>query len=174
VLLNVKNTSHAVTAQVVVPEGGASGVLFAQGGAFGGWSLYLRDGIPTYCYNLFGLQRFKVSAATPVPAGTHQVRMEFTYDGGGLGKGGTVTLFVDGAPVGDGRVDATQAMIFSGDETADVGRDTASAVSDDYDGASSIFTGRIEWVQIDLGPDAQDADHLITPEERLRVAMARQ
>jgi arylsulfatase len=100
--------------------------------------------------------------------------MEFAYDGGGLGKGGTVTLFVDGAPVGDGRVDATQAMIFSGDETADVGRDTASAVSDDYDAASSIFTGRIEWVQIDLGQDAQDADHLITPEERLRVAMARQ
>jgi arylsulfatase len=174
VLLNVKNTSHAVTAQVVVPEGGASGVLFAQGGAFGGWSLYLRAGIPTYCYNLFGLQQFKVPAATPVPAGTHQVRMEFAYDGGGLGKGGTVTLFVDGAPVGDGRVDATQAMIFSGDETADVGRDTASAVSDDYDAASSIFTGRIEWVQIDLGQDAQDADHLITPEERLRVAMARQ
>ena len=100
--------------------------------------------------------------------------MEFPYDGGGLAKGGTVTLFVDGAPVGEGRVDATQPMAFSADETADVGRDTASPVSDDYDGASSVFTGRVDWVQIDLGEDAQDADHLITPEERLRVAMARQ
>jgi arylsulfatase len=174
VLLNVKNKSHAVTAEVVVPEGGASGVLIAQGGAFGGWSLYLRDGIPTYCYNLFGLQRFKVVASAPVPAGTHQVRMELAYDGGGLAKGGTVTLFVDGAPVGEGRVEATQPMAFSADETADIGRDTASPVSDDYDGASSVFTGRIGWVQIDLGEDAEDADHLITPEERLRVAMARQ
>jgi arylsulfatase len=149
-------------------------VLIAQGGAFGGWSLYLREGIPTYCYNLFGLQRFKVAASAPVPAGTHQVRMEFAYDGGGLAKGGTVTLFVDGAPVGEGRVEATQPMAFSADETADVGRDTASPVSDDYDGASSVFTGRVAWVQIDLGEDAEDADHLITPEERLRVAMARQ
>jgi arylsulfatase len=174
VLLNIKNKSHAVTAEVVVPDGGASGVLIAQGGAFGGWSLYLREGIPTYCYNLFGLQRFKVAASSPVPAGTHQVRMELAYDGGGLAKGGTVTLFVDGAPVGEGRVDATQPMAFSADETADVGRDTASPVSDDYDGESSVFTGRVRWVQIDLGEDAQDADHLITPEERLRVAMARQ
>jgi arylsulfatase len=174
VLLNVKNKSHAVTAEIVIPEGGASGVVFAQGGEFGGWSLYLHDGVPTYCYNLFGLQRFKVPASAPVPVGTHQVRMEFSYDGGGLAKGGAVTLFVDGAPVGDGRVAATQPMAFSADETADVGRDSASPVSDDYDGASSVFTGTVNWVQIDLGEDAEDADHLITPEERLRVAMARQ
>ena len=100
--------------------------------------------------------------------------MEFAYDGGGLAKGGTVTLYLDGETVGEGRVEATVPLIFSADETADVGRDTASPVSDDYDGESSVFTGTVDWVQIDLGEDAEDADHLITPEERLRVAMARQ
>jgi arylsulfatase len=100
--------------------------------------------------------------------------MEFGYDGGGPGKGGTVTLYLDGDQVGQGRVEATVPLIFSADETADVGRDTASPVSDDYEGESSVFTGAVNWVQIDLGEDADDADHLITPEERLSVAMARQ
>jgi arylsulfatase len=149
-------------------------VIIAQGGAFAGWSLYLKGGRPVYCYNLLGLQRFKVEGNSPIPAGQHQLRMEFAYDGGGLGKGGTVTLFVDGDPVGEGRVEGTIPMIFAADETADVGRDTASPVSDDYSGETSVFTGRIEWVQIDLGGDAQDADHLIAPDERLRIAMARQ
>jgi arylsulfatase len=174
VLLNIKNKSHAVTAAVVVPDGGANGVVFAQGGEFGGWSLYFKDGAPTYCYNLFGLRRSKVSGSTPVPPGSHQVRMEFAYDGGGLAKGGTVSLYVDGEHVAEGRVDATQPMAFSADETADVGRDAASPVSDDYKGETSVFSGTVNWVQIDLGDDAEDADHLITPEERLRVAMARQ
>ena len=97
-----------------MPDGGANGVIVAQGGAFGGWSLYLHEGRPAYCYNLFGLQRFKVYGDAPIPAGEHQVRMEFAYDGGGLGKGGTVTLYVDGAEVGEGRVEATVPMIFSG------------------------------------------------------------
>ena len=76
--------------------------------------------------------------------------------------------------VGRGRLEATIPLIFSADETADVGRDTASPVSDDYTGETSVFTGTVRWVQIDLDEDAADADHLITPEERLRVAMARQ
>jgi arylsulfatase len=172
VILNVKNKSHAVTAEIDVPEGGADGVIFAQGGAFGGWSLYLRDGKPAYCYNLFGLQQFKIAGSEAVTRGTHQVRMEFAYDGGGLAKGGAVTLYLDGKPAGEGRVNATVPMMFSGDETADVGADTASPVADDY--TASVFTGTVNWVQIDLGEDAEDADHLITPEERLRVAMARQ
>jgi arylsulfatase len=100
--------------------------------------------------------------------------MEFAYDGGGLAKGGAVTLYIDGESVGVGRVEGTVPMIFSADETADVGRDTASPVSDDYDGESSRFTGTINWVQIDLEADAEDADHLISPEERFTVAMARQ
>ena len=174
VMINIKNKSHAVTAQVEVPEGGATGVVFAQGGAFGGWSLYLHEGRPAYCYNLFGLRRFKVYGPDAVPAGAHQLRLEFAYDGGGLAKGGTASLWVDGAKVGEGRVDATQPMMFSGDETADVGSDTGSRVSDDYRPETSPFTGTVRWIQIDLGEDADDADHLITPEERLRVAMARQ
>ena len=173
-LVNIKNKSHAVTAEIVVPEGGASGVLVAQGGAFGGWSLYLHDGRPTYCYSFFGVQRFKVAADGQVPEGKHQVRMEFTYDGGGLAKGGGVTLYVDGQSVAEGRVEHTQPLIFSADETADVGHETGTTVSDDYDLESSRFTGTIDWVQIDLGEDAEDADHLISPEERLRIAMARQ
>jgi sulfatase-like protein len=170
----LKNKSHAVTAQVVVPEQGARGVLVAQGGAFGGWSLYAKDGRPAYCYNLFGLQRFKVTGDAPLPAGEHQVRMEFAYDGGGLAKGGAVTLYVDGAEVGAGRVAATQPLIFSGDETTDVGSDSATPVSDDYGPKDSAFTGRVRWVQLDIAAGAEDHDHLITPEERLRVAMARQ
>jgi arylsulfatase A-like enzyme len=172
----MKNKSHAVTAQVVVPEDGARGVIISQGGAFGGWSLYAKDGRPAYCYNLFGLQRFKVDgngngALTP---GEHQVRVEFAYDGGGLAKGGMATLYVDGEKVGEGRVDATVPMVFSADETTDVGSDSATPVSDDYGPRDSEFTGKVRWVQIDLDDDAEDADHLITPEERLRIAMARQ
>ena len=100
--------------------------------------------------------------------------MEFAYDGGGLGKGGDVTLYLDGEQVGEGRVDGTEPMVFSADETCDVGRDTASPVSDDYRPEGSAFTGEVE-----LGPDrhreaAEDDDHLITPEERCAIAMARQ
>jgi len=173
-MVNVKNKSHAVTAEVNVPETGAVGVIIAQGGAYAGWSLYAKGGKPVYCYNLFGLQRFKVEADAQIPSGTHQVRMEFAYDGGGLAKGGTVTLYVDGNQVGDGRVEGTVPMVFSADETADVGSDTASPVSDDYTGETSRFSGTVNWVEIDIGDAAEDLDHLITPEERLRVAMARQ
>jgi len=172
-VINIKNKSHSVTAEVEISDT-TQGVIIAQGGAFAGWSLYAKEGRPVYCYNLLGLQRFKVEGDAAIPPGEHQVRMEFAYDGGGLAKGGAVTLYLDGAEVGEGRVEGTVPMIFSGDETADVGRDTASPVSDDYAGEESVFTGTVNWVQIDLGEDAEDADHLITPDERLRVAMARQ
>jgi arylsulfatase A-like enzyme len=174
VMVNTKNKSHSVTAEVVVPEDGASGVIMSQGGAYGGWALYAHEGKPAYCYNLFGLQRFTTYGEPALPTGTHQVRMEFAYDGGGLAKGGAVTLFVDGTKVGEGRVDGTEPMVFSGDETADVGRDTGSAVSDDYRSEASVFNGTVNWVQIDIDEAAEDLDHLITPEERFRIAMARQ
>src|SRR5204862_3004906 len=122
--------------------------------------------------NLLGLQRFKTYGETPVPAGAHQVRMEFAYDGGGLAKGGAVTLYVDGKKTGEGRVEATVPMAYSADETCDLGADTGSSVSDDYTPETSRLTGTIEWVQLDAGK--ADHDHLITPEERLAVAMARQ
>jgi arylsulfatase A-like enzyme len=170
----IKNKSHAITAQIEVPEGGANGVIVSQGGAFGGFVLYAKDGTPAYCYNLFGLQRFKVYGDGPIPAGEHQVRVEFAYDGGGLGKGGTATLYVDGAKVGEGRVEGTVPMLFSADETTDVGSDTGTPVSDDYKPKDSEFTGHVRWVQIDADAAAEDVDHLLSPEERLRVAMARQ
>ena len=170
----LKNKSHAVTAVIEVPESGAEGVIVAQGGAFGGWTLYAHEGKPAYCYNLFGLQQFKVYGESAIPAGEHQVRVEFSYDGGGLGKGGDAVLFLDGEKVGEGRVDATVPMAFSADETTDIGSDSATPVSDDVTAGETEFSGRVKWVEIDLGDDAADADHLITPEERLRVAMARQ
>jgi arylsulfatase len=171
-LLNLKNKSHSVTAEIVVPEGSVNGVIIAQGGAFGGWSLYTKEGRLKYCYNLLGLQHFYVESASSLSAGKHQVRMEFAYDGGGLAKGGNVSLYVDGTKVGEGRVTATHPLTFSTDETAEVGYESASPVSEDYTMHTSRFNGTINWVQLDVGVD--DHDHLISPEERLRVAMARQ
>ena len=167
-VLNLKNKSHSVTAEVEVSEEGATGVMVAQGGAFAGWSLYLHQGKPKYCHNLAGLTRFYVEADAAVPAGTHQVRMEFTYDGGGLAKGGSAALFIDGTPVGEGRINATVPMIYSGDETCDIGSDSGTPVSEDYAGESSNFTGTINWVELRIGDDGHD--HLITAEQRMRVA----
>ena len=171
-VINLKNKSHSVTAEIVVPDGGAEGVIIAQGGAFAGWALYLHDGRPAYCHNLLSLQRFKVYGDTAVPSGVHQVRMEFAYDGGGLAKGGTITLFVDGNKAGDGRAAATVPMMYSADETCDLGIDNGSNVSDDYTPQTSRFTGVVNYVQLDVGDD--NHDHLISPEDRLKVAMARQ
>jgi len=170
----MKNKSFAITSEIVVPEDGAHGTIVSQGGAFGGLSLYATEGRPAFCYNFFGLQQFKVYGDEAIPGGEHQVRVEFTYDGGGLGKGGNVVLFVDGTQVGEGRVAATVPMLFSADETTDVGTDSATPVTDDLGPKQVHFTGRVNWVQIDLGEDADDADHLISPEERYRIAMARQ
>ncbi len=171
-VVSIKNRSFAVTAEIEAPTQGAAGVVIAQGGRFGGWALYATDGKPTFCYNVLGIQHFSVVADEPIPAGIHQVRMRFSYDGGGLGKGGDVTLYLDGEPVGAGRVGATQPVIFSADETTDVGYESGTPVSPDYTAATSRFTGRIHWVQLDLGDD--DHDHYLDPDERLRIAIARQ
>lgn len=171
-VLSVKNKSHAVTADIVVPESGADGVIVTQGGSAGGWTLYAHEGRLTYCYNFFGIDYYTVRADTPIPAGKHQVRMEFAYDGGGLAKGGTVTLYHDGTAVGSGRVERTQPMGFSADEACDVGRDTGSPASKDYGPTGNSFTGTIDWVQIDLGED--NHDHLVTAAERFNFAMGKQ
>jgi arylsulfatase len=168
-VLNLKNKSHTVTAEIEVPEGGADGVIVSQGGAFAGWSLYLFNGKPKYCHNLAGLHRYYAEATEAVPGGTHQVRMEFSYDGGGLAKGGTANLFIDGKEVGSGRIGATVPMIYSADETLDVGLDTGTPVSEDYK-AEVRFSGKVNWVELQAGDDSQD--HLITAKERMRVATA--
>jgi arylsulfatase len=169
---NTKYKSFAVTAEIEVPEAGAAGVIVAQGASIGGWSLYANEGKLKYCYNVCGVQHFFTEATSAIPSGKHQARVEFAYDGGGLGKGGAVSLFVDGNKVGEGRVELTQAMIFSADETLDVGVDDASPVSPDYQTKNNAFNGTVNWVQIDIGKD--DHDHMISPDERFSVAMARQ
>jgi hypothetical protein len=173
-VVSIKNKSHAVTAEIVVPEDGrAQGVIIAQGGSIGGWSLYALEGKLRYCYNLFGIQRFYVDSDREIPEGTRQVRMEFAYDGPGLGKGGTVRLYLDGEQVGEGAVAATAAMIFSADDTCDVGREDGALVAEDYP-VPNAFTGEVNWVEIDVDAAAADADHRLDPDELLRVAMARQ
>jgi arylsulfatase len=173
-VVNIKNKTFAVTSELEVPAKGAEGVIIAQGGRFGGWSLYARAGKAKFYYNVLGIKSFGIEATTPIPTGKTQVRMEFAYDGGGMAKGGTVTLYCDGKEVGKGRVEQTQGIIFSGDETTDVGYESGTTVSPDYTAHTSRFNGRINWVQIDLDKDAQDADHYISAEERLQLAMARQ
>jgi hypothetical protein len=156
-----------------VPDGGGQGVIVAQGGSIGGWTLYMKDGKLRYCYNLLGVQRTYIDGDREIPAGAHQVRMEFAYEGGGLGKGGTVELFVDGEVIGKGSIAATAAMIFSADDTCEVGMEGGALVAEDYP-VPNTFTGDVRWVEIDIGESAADDDHLISPDERLRIAMARQ
>ena len=128
-IVSIKNKSYSITADVDVPKSGAEGVIVAQGGSLNGWSLYAKGGKLKYCYNFFGIDVSFVEAAQPIPAGNHQVRMEFKYDGGGTAKGGAVTLYVDGKSVGQGRIERTVPMAFSADETCDVGKETGSPVS---------------------------------------------
>ena len=167
-VLNMKNKSCSVTAEVEVPPSGGVGVIVAQGGVTGGWSLYTKDGKPKYCYNFYGLERYYIEATQAIPSGTHQVRMEFAYDGDGIGKGGTVTLYLDGQPVGDGRVEQTEPFAFSADETCDVGNEYGSPVTTDY--GQTKFNGKVHWVELQTGLD--DHSHLIKPEAHAHLALA--
>ncbi|RST85107.1 arylsulfatase [Aquibium carbonis] len=148
---NVKNRSITLDADIVVPEGGANGTVIAQGGRFGGWSLYVKNGVPGYRYNFLGLQTFDVSATDALANGNANIRLEFAYDGGGPGKGGTATLFVNGEKVAEGRIEHTQGAIFSADETADVGVDLGTAVVAEIGaGEASHFNGGIPRVTLTL------------------------
>jgi hypothetical protein len=171
-VIDIKNRSFSVTAALdAAANGPTNGVIIAQGGRFGGWALYVKNGRAAFVYNVLGIQEFIVEATEEIPSGSHQVRAEFAYDGGGLAKGGEVTIFYDGNPVGTGRVEATQPLIFSADETTDIGDDYGMPVSPDYAGASK-FNGRIDVVKIDIGDD--DHSHLIDPEDVAHVALSRQ
>jgi arylsulfatase A-like enzyme len=152
VFINVKNRSLTITADVEIPQGGANGVILAQAGRFGGWSLYLKDGKPHYCSNYLGLRETKVAGTEAVAAGKATIRLNFDYDGGGIGKGGTATLLVNGAKVASGHIEATQGMIFSADETAGVGHDDATPVTTDYKEGDNAFTGKIAKVVVDVKP----------------------
>ena len=173
-VLSIKNKSHSVTANVVAPKEPANGVIIAQGGNVGGWAFYALNGKLKYCYNLSGVRYFYVEAQTPLTPGEHQVRMEFAYDGGGLGKGGGVTLYVDGKVVGQGRVEMTLAMVFSADDGCDVGRDTGAPVSEDYSAIDNAFNGEVRGVQLSVAPVEAGAEHVVSPEKAIELAMARQ
>ncbi len=151
VFLNVKNKSVTITAEVVVPEGGGNGALLVQGGRFGGWALYVKNGVPGYDYNFLGLRHATIAATKPLAAGKATIRFEFAYDGGGLGKGGQGTIFVNGEKVAEGRIEHTQPMMFSADETADVGIDLGTPVVEAIGcEAASKFTGHIPKVTIEV------------------------
>jgi hypothetical protein len=173
-VLNLKNKSHSVTAEIEVPQSGAEGVIIAQGSNIGGWSLYAKGGKLKYCYNFLGIRHFYAESASAMTAGAHQVRMEFAYAGGGLGKGGAASLYIDGKKVGEGKVDATAAMIFSADDGCDVGEDTGAPVSPDYGPRGNEFSGRVKGVQLSIVDAAENSDHLVKPEDAIRIAMARQ
>jgi len=173
-ILNLKNKSHTITAEIDVPKGGAEGVIISQGANIGGWSLYAKDGKLKYCYNWGGYKHFMVEASKPIPEGAHQVRMEFVYAGGGLGKGGRATLYYDGKKVGEGEIGATLAMVFSADDGCDVGMDGGAPVSPDYGSRGNEFNGKIRGIQLAIPEDAENLDHLITPEDAVRIALTRQ
>jgi hypothetical protein len=148
-------------------------VLLSQGGIAGGWIFYVKDGHLTYCYNFAGLAKYVISSTQALSTGEHQVRMHFAYDGGGLGKGGTVTLYTDGNAVGSGRVESTMALSFYGDETSDVGMKRGSPITADVPLENNAFSGTVQAVviQTDL---KEDLDHLISREDLLNILMARQ
>jgi arylsulfatase len=150
--MNVKNRSKTITAEVEVPQGGASGAVLVQGGRFGGWSLHMREGKPGYEYNWLGLERYVVESPDALPAGEHTIKLDFAYDGGGPGKGGMATLFVNGKKVAEKRVEKTQPNIFSADETADVGIDNQTPVAEGigYGPDETKFTGKIDKVVIEV------------------------
>src|SRR5262249_50833837 len=164
---NVKNKSHAITADVDIPDGGADGVLVAAGGNVGGYALFVKDGKPSYDYNYFTVERFTIAGSDKLTPGRHTIRFEFKYDGGGVGKGGTGALFVDGKQVANGRIEKTILGRFSADETFDTGEDTGSPVSDAY-AAPFRFSGTIRKIEADLAPEKLGANEL----ERLRKAGA--
>jgi arylsulfatase A-like enzyme len=150
--INVKNKSKTIKAEVEIPKGGANGVILTQGGRFGGWSLYLKDGKPEYTYNFLGLSRYTVAATKPLAAGKATVVLDFAYDGGGIGKGGVATLSVNGNQVASGRIQKTQPLLFSADETADVGLDNQTPVAEGIGIGrdETRFTGKIKKVTVSV------------------------
>jgi arylsulfatase len=158
VFINVKNRSKTITAEVDVPKSGANGTILCQGGRFGGWSLYVKNGVPAYDYNFLGLRQTSIVASKSLAPGKATVKFDFAYDGGGPGKGGLGTLYVNGDKVAEGRIENTQAGMFSADETADVGIDLGTPVVEAIGAeARSRFTGRIAKVTIDVRAAAAKA-----------------
>jgi hypothetical protein len=168
---DIKNKSFRITADVEIPQGGADGVIVTQGGRFGGWGLLLLDRKPMFAYAFSNRDgdkypyqkkyKYRIAGADPLASGKHTIVFDFAYDGGGIGRGGNGTLTVDGKTVGESRIDLTQPIRFSLDESFDVGQDTGTPVIDEYDGNMPFkFTGILNKVEIDLGANQ------VPPEKR--------
>jgi arylsulfatase A-like enzyme len=160
-VLNVKNRTFTVTAALTLGDEPTEGAVVAQGGGFGGWCLYFLNGVPSYAHNFVGLQIYTVRADSALGSGDHTIEMRFDYDGGGAGKGGTVTLLADGAPIGSGRVEKTVPALFSFDDAFDVGMDNLEPVVPDYATEKGRFSGTIHQVVIDIDPQAHHDPDLV-------------
>jgi arylsulfatase len=147
--INVKNSSLSITADVDVPAN-ANGVIICQGGDFGGWSFYMKDGKPTYFYNWVGLENYSVSSPQKVSAGKHTIKVDFAYEGG-RGGGGLATIFLDGKKIGEGKIAKTNSNTFGIDESADVGTDENTPVNPAY-AKKEKFTGKIHKVTVETFP----------------------
>jgi arylsulfatase len=160
VFLNVKNKSKTITADVEIPAGVvANGTIIAQGGRFGGWSLYVKDGKPAYDYNFLGLTRTTIASSQLLPAGKATIKFDFAYDGGGVAKGGTGRLWIDGQQVAEGRIERTQPFVFSVDDTADVGIDLGTPVVERVGTERrSKFTGRIPKLKLEVRDGSPKAE----------------
>ncbi len=123
-------------------------MLVTQGGRFGGWGLYVLNGAPVYLYNVANLERYEIKGE-PLKPGKHTIRYEFDYDGGGAGKGGEGTLYVNGKKVASGRIDRTMGYRISLDETFDIGSDAGEPVSEDYH-VPFDFQGTLGKVTVEL------------------------
>lgn len=166
---NLKNTSYRITADLLADSAASDGVLVAQGGRYGGWSLFLRQGVPVFAYNYLGVDTVHVTGPDPVPAGPHTVEVRFAYDGGGLGKGGEVSLLVDGTAVASERLERTVPFGYSIVESLNVGLDWGTPVSDRYSrGGGAPYDGELRSVTLAVGDDAQQP----TEDETLRSVLA--
>ena len=171
-VLNIKNKTYAVTASLDIPEEGGEGVVIAQGGRFAGWSLYVKNGKPTYCYNWLNSERFYVKAEEPLSPGPVTLKFSFDYDGGKPGAGGTGTLSVNGKEIASSRIERTVPLAFDLNDGMEVGMDLGSKVTDDYPDGSSPFNGKIDWVRIDVGGD--DQSHKVSEEQQYHMRMGKQ
>ena len=169
---DLKNKSFGISATVTIPKKGAEGVLMTQGGRFGGVGLYVKNNRPVFHYNVVGVARYTVAAKDTLTPGKHVITLDFNYDGGGLGKGGTATLTVDGKKVASENLQRTIPFRMSLDETLDIGEDTGTPVSEDYE-VPFKFTGELKNVTIQI------ADRKLTEAElqqyregRVKAALA--
>src|SRR3954468_13479412 len=164
---DIKNKSFKIAADVTIPDGGADGVLVTQGGRFNGWALYLLEGKPVFHYNLIGKYRSSIAGKDKLAPGHHVIIVDFKYDGGGLGKGGPVSLTVDDKPAAKGKLQRTVPLMFSADETFDIGEDTGTPASEDYH-VPFKFTGELKKVMIEL------SDNKLTPAEEQELQKAKE